>query len=244
METRNTTASSTVGQEVQTLVDALTDLARLDHPDTGRLDIGELVARVAACAAANLGSIQALTSGARLGTPYGSRLAELIADVVPAAKLFTQRTRDIELFIDVDGVFAKAGIKAQFEADFRAVRTAMERETDAFGAWELGELLPLMSQLYEDDRSEFLTTYTTAARNHLRSRSLPEHVGMNVTTRRPVRTPARDDLAIEAHTAASSEASRFVTRLAARAHYRTRAEYAVRGLTEAPAAHETGTEVA
>lgn len=237
----DTTITSTVGEEAQRAVDALTNLAVHDSEERGRFDFADLTARILACTAANLGSVEALLATVGPGSHAG-HVRALIAAVVPPAGIITQRTRDVVLRLDVAATFRATGITGRFEADARAVRHDIEREIDVFASHELGELLACMKALYEADQAALISAYADAARAHLRTTGLPGSVSVTIATEPagPDAAPVWDDLAAEAHAAASAATAGLVEHLATGPGYRTQAMRVLSGLP----ATTTRTEVA
>lgn len=187
--TRSTTEEvSTVGKEIQTVIDSLTALATAQRTTSSglpaRYDFGEIVSRVLTTVAANVGGLDPLLSGS--ASTWSSRyIRQLVAGTWPVDALLSQRTAPVRLHLDVAGYFLEFGQAWAFEEEFSVVQTAVRDARTPEEGEEARQLAAAMNALYEADKEAYRAAYESAVRAELTTRGLPADVEVEVIANAP-----------------------------------------------------------
>uniref|UniRef100_UPI003F498D12 hypothetical protein n=1 Tax=Promicromonospora sp. CA-289581 TaxID=3240013 RepID=UPI003F498D12 len=186
--TRTTTEVSTVGQEIQTVIDSLTTLATAQRTTSSglpaRYDFGEIVSRVLTTVAANVGGLDPLLSGS--ASTWSSRyIRQIVAGTWPVDALLSQRTAPVRLHLDVAGYFLEFGQAGAFEEEFSVVQVAVRDAVTPEEAEEARQLAGALSALYEADKETYRAAYERAVRDELTTRGLPADVPVEVIANAP-----------------------------------------------------------
>jgi hypothetical protein len=216
METTRTITEevSTVGQEIQTVIDSLTTLATAERTTSSglpaRYDFAEIVGRVLTSVAANVGGLDPLLSGSP--STWSSRyIRQLVAGTWPVDALLSQRTAPVRLHLDVAGYFLEYGQAWAFEEEFSTVQAAVRDAVTPEEAEPARQLAGAMSALYEEDKETYRAVYEHIVRAELTTRGLPAHVPVEVIATAPGADdvdPWWDSLADELHMLAYERAPR------------------------------------
>lgn len=181
--TRTTTEVSTVGQEIQTVIDSLTALARAERTTSNglpaRYDVAEIVGRVLTSVAANVGGLDALLSGSpESWSSYYIR--QLVAGTWPVDDLLSQRTTPVRLHLDVAGYFLEFGQAWAFEEEFSVVQLAVRDAASPDEAEQSRQLAGVMNKLYQADKEAYRAAYERTVRAELATRGLPDSISVEV----------------------------------------------------------------
>lgn len=181
--TRTSTEVSTVGQEIQTVINSLTALVGAERTTPAgvpaRYDMGEIVARVLTCVAANVGGLGPFL-GARPDTEQAYYVRQLVAGTVPMEQLLTQRTAPVRLHLDLAGVFFRYGQAWAFDEEWAAVQVAVRHAEDEAAGERARALAGRMVAVYEADKQTYRRAYEALVRDELSRRGLPDHVEVEV----------------------------------------------------------------
>lgn len=183
MGTTRITETSTVGQEIQTVIDSLTALVGAERttPDgmPARYDMGEIIARVLTCVAANSGGLGPFL-GAKPDTEQAYYVRQLVAGTVPLDQLLTHRTAPVRLHLDLGAAFFQHGQAWAFDEEWAVVQLAVRHAEDETTGERARALAGRMVEVYEADKATYRRAYEALVRDELTRRGLPAHIEVEV----------------------------------------------------------------
>lgn len=183
MRTTRTTETSTVGREVQAAIDSLTALvgAERETPDgmTARYDMGEIVARVLTCVAANVGGLGPFLN-AKPDSEQAYYVRQLVSGTVPLEQLLSHRTAPVRLHLDLAGLFFRHGAAWAFDEEWAVVQLAVRHAEDDTVSERARALAGAMVKVYEADKQAYRRAYEAVVRDELTRRGLPAHIEVAV----------------------------------------------------------------
>lgn len=183
MGTTRITEVSTVGREIQTVIDSLTALVSAERTTPAglpaRYDMGEIIARVLTCTAANVGGLGPFL-GAKPDTEQAYYVRQLVAGTVPLDRLLTQRTAPVRLHLDLAGLFFRHGQAWAFDEEWAVVQLAVRHAEDETTGERARALAGRMVEVYEADKATYRRAYEALVRDELTRRGLPAHVEVEV----------------------------------------------------------------
>jgi hypothetical protein len=181
--TRYTTETSTVAQEVRTVIDSLTALAAAERMTPSglpaRYDLSEIIARVLTAVAANIGGLEPMLS-ARPGSWQAHYIRQLVAGTAPGDELLTHRTAPVRLNLDLAGLFAETGQAAAFESEWSVAEFAVRDAVTPEEAEEACSFAATLEALYKSDQEAYRAAYEAAVRAELAQRGLPPEIPVEV----------------------------------------------------------------